>query len=104
VGCIFNIGFVSRVLEEWRMTFEFAPDWMEALLRSVPYVADGLATSPLLPAAMPPAHPDARAVAALVGELFAEGTLSAEQFRSLISAPEIEPYLDATLKPQPRSP
>jgi hypothetical protein len=74
------------------MTFEFAPDWMEAMLRSSEYSPASLGSSPLLPTAIPPAHPDAREMAALVGELFAEGTLSAEQFHSLLAAPELAPY------------
>ncbi|EME68601.1 hypothetical protein H261_17653 [Paramagnetospirillum caucaseum] len=81
------------------MTFEFAPDWMETLLRSSEYSPAHPGFSPLSPAAIAPAHPDAREMAALVGELFAEGTLSAEQFRSLLAAPELEPYLDTTLPP-----
>jgi hypothetical protein len=75
------------------MTFEYAPDWMESLLRPTPYASAGPDVSSLSRGA-PPAHPEPRQVAALVNELFAEGTLSAEQFRSLLSAPELEPYLD----------
>jgi hypothetical protein len=86
------------------MTFEFAPDWMEALLRSPDVASTIMGTSPLMPPAMPPAHPDAREVAALVGELFAEGTLSAEQFHTLLAAPELEPYRHATLQPSDKTP
>jgi len=86
------------------MTFEFAPDWMEALLRSSDYSPTALGTSPLMPAAIPPAHPNPREVAALVGELFAEGTLSAEQFRSLLTAPELGPYLHDTIQPCRKTP
>lgn len=78
------------------MTFEYAPDWMESLLRPTPF--SSAAAPPHLPsAAAPPAHPGPSQVAALVGELFAEGTLSTEQFRSLLAAPELEPYLDQAL-------
>ncbi len=79
------------------MTFEFAPDWMETLLRSSSYAQSDLGISPLLPSVVPPAHPDARQMAALVSELFAEGTLSAEQFYSLFASPELEPFFDAML-------
>ncbi len=86
------------------MTFEFAPDWMETLLRPSSYSSASLGLSPMMPATNPPAHPDAGEVAALVGELFAEGTLSAEQFRSLLAAPELEPYLETTLQPCIKAP
>jgi hypothetical protein len=79
------------------MTFEFAPDWMETLLRSSSYAQADLGISPLIPAVVPPAHPDARQMAALVSELFAEGTLSAEQFRSLFASPELEPFIGTML-------
>lgn len=83
------------------MTFEFAPDWMETLLRSSSYSQADLGISPLIPVVMPPAHPDARQMAALVSELFAEGTLSAEQFHSLFESPELEPFFDAMLDAKP---
>jgi hypothetical protein len=86
------------------MTFDFTPDWMETLLRPPAFSPAGLSTSPLKPAAIAPSHPDAREMAALVDELFAEGTLSAEQFRSLISDPAFEPYLDATTQAQLKTP
>ena len=86
------------------MTFEFAPDWMETLLRSAEYSPAALGSSPLLPMAIPPTHPDAREMAALVGELFAEGTLSAEQFRSLLATPELAPYGDPTPQPHVKMP
>lgn len=86
------------------MTFEFAPDWMEALLRSPDIASTAMGISPLMPAAAPPAHPNAREVAALVNELFAEGTLSAEQFHSLLAAPELEPYRPATQQPDAKTP
>jgi hypothetical protein len=86
------------------MTFEFAPDWMETLLRSSTYVQADLGISPLIPTVVPPAHPDARQMAALVSELFAEGTLSAEQFHSLITSPELEPFLDSILNHHAKQP
>lgn len=86
------------------MTFEFSPDWMEALLRSPDVASTMMGPSPLTPPAAPPAHPNAREVAALVGELFAEGTLSAEQFHTLLAAPELEPYRHATLQPADKTP
>ncbi len=86
------------------MTFEFAPDWMESLIRSSHLSTAALGSSPMMPAPIPPVHPDAREVAALVGELFAEGTLSAEQFHSLLAAPELEPYLDTTLQSRIKTP
>ena len=76
------------------MTFEFAPDWIESLLDATPYSPVGFGMS----ADTAPAHPGAAEVAALVGELFAEGTLSMEQFRSVLSAPELKPYLETTLQ------
>ncbi|KIL98421.1 hypothetical protein CCC_03704 [Paramagnetospirillum magnetotacticum MS-1] len=86
------------------MTFEFTPDWMETLLRSSSFSPADLASVPPMPHAAAPAHPNAREVAALVGELFAEGTLSAEQFRTLISDPAFEPYLDAAIQPYSKTP
>ncbi|CUW40745.1 protein of unknown function [Magnetospirillum sp. XM-1] len=86
------------------MTFEFSPDWMEALLRAPDVASTVMGTSPLMPPAAPPTHPDAREVAALVGELFAEGTLSVEQFHTLLAAPELEPYRHATLQPAEKTP
>ncbi|MBI3445673.1 MAG: hypothetical protein HY055_09995 [Magnetospirillum sp.] len=74
------------------MTFEFAPDWIETLLQATPYSPAGFG----LPVASAPAHPNAAEVAALVGELFAEGTLSPEQFQTLLTAPELKPYIDTT--------
>lgn len=82
------------------MTFEYAPDWMEALLRPAPYSSAGAVPPRMSDAASPPSHPDPRQMAALVGELFAEGTLSAEQFRSLLASPELNPHLDVP-PPQP---
>lgn len=86
------------------MTFDFTPDWMDSLLRSSSFSHVGPGTSPLLPRSAPPSHPDAREMAALVGELFAEGTLSAEQFHSLISDPTLEPYRHATLHTRDETP
>lgn len=69
------------------MTFDFAPEWMDALLRDLPL------TTPASPrpvhVAAPPPHPDARLLSEVVRELFAEGTLSAEQFRLLSAAPDL---------------
>lgn len=86
------------------MTFDFTPDWMDSLLRSSGFSHMGPGTSPLWPQPAPPSHPDAREMAALVGELFAEGTLSAEQFHSLISDPTLEPYRHPTLQPRDETP
>ncbi len=75
------------------MTFDFAPDWMQALkCRSplTPVDPAGSAAARGLPA---PPHLDAADVATLVKELFAEGSLTADQLVSLAILPELEPYL-----------
>lgn len=70
------------------MTFDFAPEWMDALLRDLPLLTPA-GPSPLHAAAAPPPHPDARLLGEVVRELFTEGTLSAEQFRLLSAAPDL---------------
>lgn len=79
------------------MTFNFAPDWMTSLLRDTPYSPAG-APGSLSAGGLPgPAYPDHAEVAALVSELFAEGTLSPEQLCSLAGLPELQPHLQSAL-------
>ncbi|OAN54146.1 hypothetical protein A6A04_12975 [Paramagnetospirillum marisnigri] len=87
------------------MTFDFAPDWMTTLLSGAPYSPAAPHGSARAGAMPPPSYPDNAAVAALVSELFAEGTLSAEQLCSLAGLPELQPHLPGALaaRPAPRS-
>lgn len=85
------------------MTFDFAPDWMTTLLNGAPYSAaepPGSAASRGLP---PPSYPNDAEVAALVSELFAEGTLSPEQLYSLAGLPELRAHLPGALAALPTS-
>lgn len=68
------------------MTFDFAPDWMNAFLRDQPCATAEAGRSAMLASPQAPPHPDAGQLAALVNELFMEGTLSPEQFRMLSAA------------------
>lgn len=77
------------------MTFDFAPHWMDIISTATPY--SGAAPNPAAPRACAPASPTMTEVAALVGELFTEGTLSYDQLRSLSTVPELALLLGATL-------
>jgi hypothetical protein len=79
------------------MTFDFAPDWMTSLLIGTPFTAADPAGSAAPRALPPPSYPDNAEVAALVSELFAEGTLSPEQLCSLAGLPELQPHLNSSL-------
>lgn len=88
------------------MTFDFAPDYIlagtsandDARVPATPQIA----VSPLIPPApCAPAHPSTAEVAELVRELFAEGSLSYQQLRSLGSVPELRPHLDAAIDATP---
>lgn len=86
------------------MTFDFAPDWLDTLSNAgdttaIPFPrADTTAAAPLDAApARAPRHPSRDQMAQLVGELFAEGSLSFEQLCSLSNAPEMQDLLDDTV-------
>lgn len=86
------------------MTFDFTPDWLDAMSTAADYAnpaphANFTPAAPLraLAAAGAPPSPTMDQVAALVGELFAEGSLSFEQLCSLSAVPELESLLDDTL-------
>ncbi|WP_192884614.1 hypothetical protein [Paramagnetospirillum kuznetsovii] len=83
------------------MTFDFAPDWMTTLLNGAPYSAAEPAGSVMGKGLPIPAYPDNAEVAALLSELFAEGTLSAEQLWSLADLPEIKAHLPGALAALP---
>lgn len=81
------------------MTFDFAPGWLDALSSTTDYASP--APPPVrvdlrrpLPAPCAPAHPTTAEMAALVQELFTEGSLSFEQLRSLSHVPELERLLE----------
>ncbi|MDO8608049.1 MAG: hypothetical protein Q7R40_16055 [Phaeospirillum sp.] len=81
------------------MTFDFAPDWMTSLLQDTPF-------SPISQVGLPqtgslPSYPNHAEVAALVSELFTEGTLSPEQLCSLAGLPELQPHLRSALAAMP---
>ncbi len=85
------------------MTFDFAPDWLSS------EIADFSGT-PQVPVAVPsmmphppcaPTHPTDRELAALVGELFTEGTLSWEQLRNLGAVGELRSLLSETIADVP---
>ncbi len=85
------------------MTFDFAPDWMAALLKDSPFSPVAPAGS-LLAGGMPtPNYPSHAQTAALVSELFTEGTLSPEQLCSLAGLPELQPHLGSALAARPAS-
>jgi hypothetical protein len=86
------------------MTFDFAPGWMDGLLHPGPCssatpVAAELVTLKARPTA--PVYHTIAELAALVCELFAEGSLSWEQLRSLVEVPELEPHLRSALATVP---
>lgn len=59
---------------------------------------DNTFISPLAPSAQrPPAHPTAAEIAALIGELFAEGCLSWSQASVISAQPELRELLDETM-------
>lgn len=83
------------------MTFDFTPDWMETLLRASPFTPAEPAGS-AGPKGMPaPTYPSQAEVAMLVSELFAEGTLSADQLHSLSRLPELSGHLGRALASLP---
>lgn len=86
------------------MTFDFTPDWLEAMSTAVEYApttsrASFSPAAPRLAAPVPgaPAQPTMAQVAVLVGELFTEGSLSFEQLCSLSNVPELEALLGDTI-------
>lgn len=86
------------------MTFDFAPRWLEMVSTATPYsgAPQPVALSPLTqPAQCAPASPSMIEVAALVEELFTEGTLSYEQLRSLSTVPELAALLGDALSSVP---
>lgn len=85
------------------MTYDFVPHWLENLAAAGEYSAPAplAAVSPLAPMALPLRCLSGHEMAALVGELFAEGSLSWEQLRSLLAVPELEPHLRAAIRSLP---
>ena len=83
------------------MTFDFAPDWMASLLTDSPFSPMAPAGSLLAGGLPTPNYPDQAQIAALVSELFAEGTLSPEQLCSLAGLPELQPHLGSALAALP---
>ncbi|MBC7951800.1 MAG: hypothetical protein H7Z12_08300 [Rhodospirillaceae bacterium] len=89
------------------MTFDFAPNWLDFVSTATPYSGPApVASQPAkLPWAPPPpcapASPSMIEVAALVEELFTEGTLSYEQLRSLSTLPELAALLGDALSSVP---
>ncbi|MBC7906719.1 MAG: hypothetical protein H7Y60_08240 [Rhodospirillaceae bacterium] len=84
------------------MTFDFAPRWLSIISTATPYVGAVQTLSPLAPPPQcAPATPSMIEVAALVEELFAEGTLSYDQLRSLSTVPELESLLGDALNSVP---
>ena len=86
------------------MTFDFAPDWLDTaaiVTETSAFAAAGaampLAAMRVIAAPCAPAHPTESQMASLVGELFAEGSLSFEQLCSLSNAPELEHLLGDTV-------
>ncbi len=84
------------------MSFDYSPQTISA-------EATGLGLSPLAPRLAPLPQPDLSEIAALVRELFAEGTLSWDQLSELARAPELQHLLaevvaavPAARKPPPR--
>lgn len=84
-----------------KVTFDFTPDWLDTLpaTETTPFATQPFASQPA-PRVLPlhaPTHPTDRQMASLVGELFAEGSLSFEQLCSLSNAPELENLLGDTV-------
>lgn len=76
------------------MSFDYSPDSITAEA-----AAAGLA--PLTPRAACPPQPSLPEVAALVRELFAEGTLSWDQLSELARGPELQALLAETVAAVP---
>lgn len=78
------------------MTFDFTPRWLERAApdETVSSLPPAARLSPLAAVPCAPTHPDQRQLAELVRELFAEGTLSWEQLRSLATLPELRLLLE----------
>lgn len=86
------------------MTFDFTPDWLDGPAATSDYAEPvprhaRTAAAPLRAVLPPrqPIHPSTAQMAALVGELFAEGSLSFDQLCSLSNAPELDTLLDETV-------
>ena len=83
------------------MTFDFAPDWRTSLMNGSPLTQAGGANIPLANGMQTPNFPSDAETAALVSELFTEGTLSPEQMCSLAGLPELYPHLRQALAAMP---
>lgn len=86
------------------MTFDFAPEWLdstaaatETSVFAATAAATPLASVRVIASPKAPVHPTESQMASLVGELFAEGSLSFEQLCSLSNAPELEHLLGDTV-------
>lgn len=86
------------------MSFDALPDLLTATAATEYSGAAprSVTVSPLVPApARVPHHPTERELAALVTELYAEGTLSLEQLRALGRTPELQPHLGPAIDATP---
>lgn len=87
------------------MTLDFAPEWLARTVAETEYTGASpraVAVSPLAPPPpCAPAHPSARELAALVTELFTEGTLSWEQLQAMSNQPELRHLLDQAVAGAP---
>ena len=70
-------------------------------LSDSPFSPVGLAGAPLLRGIKSPSYPSNAETAALVSELFTEGTLSPEQLCSLAGLPELQPHLRSAFAAMP---
>lgn len=94
--------------EDGSVTFDFAPNWLDFVSTTTPYCGSAPAPLSPQPLARPrlappcaPANPSMTELAALVEELFTEGTLSYEQLRSLSTVPELASLLGDALSSVP---
>lgn len=87
------------------MTFDFTPDWLLGAIAATEYSGTAPHCGAVSPLAPPPpcapSHPTMAELAALVAELFAEGTLSWDQLRALGGVPELRPMLSQAIASVP---
>lgn len=90
---------------EKHMTFDFAPDWLgyESGESNTSLHVPVATPSPCPPPPCAPAHPSDMELAALVGELFTEGTLSWDQLRTLGNLGELGSLLTETIAGVPQA-
>ncbi|MBI5163808.1 MAG: hypothetical protein HY985_07890 [Magnetospirillum sp.] len=84
------------------MTFDFAPDWTNTETAVLAYSAAApvaIRVPPLTPPTHPP-HPTPVELAALVRELFCEGTLTLQELQAFGTLPELARALAEPLAPR----